>query len=95
MEPDEDRQLRELLHEWKVGDAPKSLDERVLGRRRCWRFLLMGSIRVPVPVAIVIIAVMSLFVLRVNRRTSVVTLKDFQPVQDPVARIIHADYGNE
>ena len=51
MEPN-DSDLRELLREWKVPDAPPALESRVLKRPRSWLgVLLHGSIRVPVPVA--------------------------------------------
>lgn len=47
-----DPQLRELLQEWRVPATPRSLERRVLGPRTSgWRFLISGTIRVPVPVA--------------------------------------------
>jgi len=47
-----DSELRELLREWKVPEAPPSLETRVLkNNRRWWRVLVHGYIRVPVPVA--------------------------------------------
>ncbi len=60
MQPDDDRrdesQLSGLLREWQVPGAPASLERRVLAacpppKRSWWRFLLSGSIPVPVPVA--------------------------------------------
>jgi hypothetical protein len=61
MQPHEDRdddvQLRGLLREWQVPNAPPSMEQRVLGargwppRQAWWRFLFSGYIRVPVSVA--------------------------------------------
>jgi hypothetical protein len=66
MQPHEDRdddvQLRGLLREWQVPNAPPSMEQRVLGSRgkaprqppqqhAWWRFLFSGYIRVPVSVA--------------------------------------------
>ena len=58
MEPTDDPQLRKLLREWKVEDAPRSLDERILGvRKPWWQFLISGSMRIPVPAALAFAAV--------------------------------------
>ena len=58
MENRDDSQLSELLREWKV-ETPGTLEERVLGARKpWWQFLVSGSIRVPVPVALCLIALM-------------------------------------
>jgi len=57
-----DAQLRGLLREWQVPDAPAALEQRVLGALKPrhhakpryeagWRFLFSGYIRVPVPLA--------------------------------------------
>lgn len=55
MEPNDDVRLRKLLAEWKAPETPQSLEERLLSvpatSQPWWRFLLRGSIRVPVPVA--------------------------------------------
>jgi hypothetical protein len=62
MEPGDDRELHDLLKEWRVAGAPRSLDERVLQRRApSWRAMLTGSIRIPVPMALAAAAI--LFVL--------------------------------
>ena len=56
MDTNKDSQLSDLLREWKV-ETPASLDRHVLGARRpWWQFLLSGSIRVPVPVALCLLA---------------------------------------
>lgn len=54
-----DAQLRETLREWQAPSTPRSLDQRVLGPAQpWWRFLLSGYIRVPVPVACCMTAIM-------------------------------------
>jgi hypothetical protein len=51
MEPN-DPQLHDLLKEWKAPEASPGLEKRVLARRGAgWRFLLSGTLSVPVPVA--------------------------------------------
>lgn len=59
----DDAQLREMLQEWRAPQTPESLEKRVLAlpeppsrqdrpsHQEWWRFLLKGYIRVPVPVA--------------------------------------------
>ena len=53
MEPNNDAELHDLLREWQIPQLPTSLEERVLRRQgRWWRFLLKGSIHVPLPLAV-------------------------------------------
>ena len=99
MELGDDPQLRKLLREWSVPGAPPSLDRRVLGERRpWWRVLLTGSIRVPVPAAIAILAAMfTLTTSLIERRpappVTTVNLKDFQPVENPNVKIVRISYA--
>jgi hypothetical protein len=96
MEPGDDRELRDLLKEWRVDGAPRSLDERVLQRRApSWPAMLTGSIRIPVPMALA--AAATLFVLTVALLTrtppaepapSSVSLANFRPVSDLNVRVI-------
>jgi len=95
MTPQNDPKLRELLNEWRLPDAPASLDTRVLGAHKpWWSFLLSGSMRLPMPVAIVIAAALLVMaVALVHRqpappRPSAINLADFQPVRDLNVRII-------
>ena len=99
MEPMHDPEMRKVLREWEVEDAPPSLDERVLGRRRpWWRVLISGSVRVPAPVALVVAAallVMAVALFRDRaaapapaRATTEVNLAEFQPVHGVNVRII-------
>ena len=99
MEPTDDPQLRKLLREWRVEDAPASLDRRVLGvREPWWRFLIAGSLRVPVPVAVLCVAALLAMgaALAPKRKAppppaaSAISLADFQPVQGAQARIIRS-----
>jgi hypothetical protein len=104
MEPNDDPQLRKLLREWRVPEAPLSLDDRVLGRRSWWRFLLMGQIPVPVPVGLAVMAalvVMGVFLVRGLERPPagpvrpVFNLTDFQPVENVQVRVIRSNYANQ
>ena len=99
MEPQHDPKLRELLNEWQLPGAPESLDARVLGllrtpRKRWWSVLLSGSVRLPVPVAIVIGVALLVMAVALIHRTSpppqptAINLADFQPVRDLNVRII-------
>jgi len=95
MEPEDDQKLSELLQEWRVTGAPPSLDERVLGRPKTWwRFLLTGSIRIPVPVGVAIAALLLVMTAALLRQRpapppgSPVSLVDFRPVDDPQVRVI-------
>ncbi len=57
MEPENDPQLSSLLKEWQAPALPSSLERSVLGKGRpsWWRFLLLGTVRVPVPVICVVV----------------------------------------
>jgi hypothetical protein len=69
-EVDPDPELARVLQEWTVPALPDSLDERVKallqGRRAArqplWRRLLTTSIRVPLPVALAVLAALLLAV---------------------------------
>jgi len=102
MEPKDDIQLRKLLREWKVEDAPPSLDERVLGARTSWwSFLIKGSMRVPVPLALAFaVALVIMGVALIRPRTLPIApatpseqgapagVAAFQPVDSIQVRII-------
>ena len=57
MEHNHDPELGNLLRQWRVPPHSAALEDRVLGlcfksrNPPWWRFLLTGSIRVPVPLA--------------------------------------------
>ena len=55
MEPLNDEQLKEVLREWRAPEAPAHLEARIFASPRpipLWRWLLTGSIRIPVPVLV-------------------------------------------
>jgi hypothetical protein len=100
MEPIDDPQLKKLLREWKVEDAPSSLNERVLGAKQSgWKLLIGGSVRVPVPIVLgfaVLLVVMGAALVRLRPGpasaapavSSTINLAEFQPVRDVQVRII-------
>lgn len=106
MEQGEDRELQKLLREWSVPDAPPSLDRRVLGGRHSgreawWRFLLTGSIRIPVPVGVALAAVLLFTIGGLIRQRpapapapSTISLVDFQPVSELNVRVIRKHESN-
>lgn len=92
----DDKQLRELLKEWQLPGAPPSLDARVLALRKPW---WKSTIRIPVPLAFAIAAVIVIMAFALLRRPAVppppstsVNLADFRPVADMKYRVIR---GNE
>jgi hypothetical protein len=99
MEPGDDKELHNLLKEWHVPDAPRSLDERVLRRQQAWwRVLLTGSIRIPVPVALAVTILFIMMATILVRQPDVpqpaassVSLEDFRPVKDLNVRVIRHD----
>jgi len=98
MEPTDDARLKRLLREWKVEDAPRSLDERVLGGRQpWWKALIGGSVRVPVPVALalaVLFVAMGVALMRPRAvsppaiASSAIDLANFRPVEHVQVRIM-------
>lgn len=101
MEPTDERQLRNLLREWKVEDAPASLDRRVLPTRKAWWSLLItGSLRVPVPVGLAVVVLlvgMGAALVRERRgpapaSASTFNLVDFRPAENLNVRILARRY---
>ena len=71
MEHQNESELRELLREWKVGNAPASLESRVLGSRHAWwHVLIHGYIKVPVPVACGLVILLMLGAWRLTAHVS-------------------------
>lgn len=88
MKPFDDTELKRLLHEWEAPPAPAGLRERVVVRRPLpwWRWLLTGTLRVPVPVAVAALVLAAAWAYG-NLAAQippppepVVSLADFQPV---------------
>jgi len=101
MEPADDPKLSELLREWRLPGAPPSLDARVLVPRiQWWSYLMTGSIRIPVPVGLAIVAtllVMAGALMRARMAPpadSPVSLVDFRPVNDLNVRVIRGHESN-
>lgn len=87
MEPLDDIELQRLLRQWKPPATPPSLRRRVLHSRQAgWRWLLTGTIRVPVPVGLAAVVLVMLWAYSaVSPRVPIrqpggVSLADFQPV---------------
>jgi hypothetical protein len=105
MEPLNDHELHELLGQWQAPPAPARLDARVLGsdsRSGWWHWLVSGSIRIPVPVGIVVVMILVFSVYwgvtarrTVERPARTVTLADFQPVKELQPRIVRSGYEGQ
>ena len=69
MEPLDDEELSELLRQWTAPPAPASLGRRIRSRRvPWWRWLLTGTVRIPVPVglAAVVLAAVWFYLRRIH-----------------------------
>jgi hypothetical protein len=98
----DDRELNQLLREWKAPDVPSHLTApRVEGPeghgRGFWRWLLTGSIRIPVPVGVAAAVVLAFWLYSrgsVDEPASlpstqpVVSLADFKPVEEVEVRVV-------
>ena len=60
-----DDELRSALRHWKAPDAPASLERRVLGQP-WWRWLLTGSVRVPVPALIAVAMFLVVYAVQIR-----------------------------
>ena len=96
MEPGNDPQLKHLLHEWQVPNAPDALEQRVFGQPSpWWRILMSSRVRIPLPIAIAFsVALVWLAVVVVRDRVpaleplgSPYDLRGFQPVNSVSVRI--------
>jgi hypothetical protein len=104
MEPLDDKELNQLLRQWKAPATPARIEQRVLPRSApWWKWLFMGAIRVPVPVALAMVAVLALvFYFRTSDKPKpapqnashpgTVSLADFQPVKQLEPRVIGRGY---
>jgi hypothetical protein len=50
--PLNDDELKQALRQWQAPNAPASLERRVLPQDPWWRWLLTGTVRIPVPALI-------------------------------------------
>ncbi len=103
MEPLNDNELRDLLRQWEAPAAPPHLERRIFGepQKQPWRrWVLTGSIRVPVPVfALLLLVALSALTYILPRARQAppafapeVRLSDFQPVAELKPRIIRRAY---
>jgi hypothetical protein len=92
MEPLNDEELKEILREWPAPPAPAHLEARIFAAPAWWRWLLTGSIRIPVPaLALALLALAAVFFF--NRKPAPPTgLADFQPVKQLNVRVIRSNY---
>lgn len=101
MEPLDDRELHQLLRQWQAPDAPSHLrPPSPPAREPWWRWLVTGTIRIPVPVGMALVAlVAAAWMFSTPRREPVlgtqpsvnhpvVSLADFQPVQEVEVRVV-------
>jgi hypothetical protein len=105
MQPMNDRELNELLRQWKAPAAPASLEEKLFARPQpvsWWRWLLHGSIRIPVPAGAAVLALLILaayaaligYGRRLASPPAPVSLADFRPVSQLEMKIIRSAHEN-
>ena len=98
MEPLNDNELNQLLAKWEAPKAPPSLASKVLpASKPWWNWLATGSIRIPVPIGLVILAalvIVWMYSAGSSRQaahppaTGSVSIADFQPVKQLEPRVI-------
>jgi hypothetical protein len=102
MEPLDDRELSQVLREWKAPATPPHLRAPRQPSRRpsWWRWLMTGTIRIPVPVGLALVALLAaVWMYSITRREPVVgtqpsvnqpvvSLADFQPVREVEVRVV-------
>jgi hypothetical protein len=102
MNTNDDEELRQVLREWRVPDAPDSLVPHVTTRPLGgWRAWLAGSVRVPVPVAVLFcIALLWLAVAGLRDQSPTAApanaddLRGFEPVNAVNVRIERSGHAN-
>ena len=90
----DDRELQDLLSRWKApNEVPPHIEQRIFGAENWWRWLLRGSVRIPVPVlgfAVLLIAGGYLFFRDGVVEKRELRLADFQPVSEIKVRVIRS-----
>ena len=102
MEPLDEKELSQLLRRWQAPETPSSLSHKVLsGRPPWWRWLMTGTIRIPVPMGIAAIAVFAAWMwysrpapVQPSPPSASTTLADFQPVPQLEPKIVGKDEDN-
>jgi hypothetical protein len=99
--PLNDDELKQALQQWRAPNAPASLELSVLPREPWWRWLLTGSVRIPVPVGLaVLLALVVAAYWTASKKTEPtksappLSLADFQPVESPEPKIVRTHEGN-
>jgi hypothetical protein len=99
MQPLNDNELNEFLSRWEAPPAPAGLQPPQERRLPWWRWLISGTIRVPVPaglLAVVVLVLLMYWAVAARQATEkpprMVTLADFQPVKQLQPRIIRSGY---
>jgi|SRR5215471_9189409 len=88
MEPLNENELNQLLRKWEAPPTPTTLRARVLlPQKSWWSWLLTGTVRIPVPVALAAAILVALWIYARPAKAprvaqpSTVSLADFQPVR--------------
>jgi hypothetical protein len=94
-----DDEMKEILREWQAPGAPRDLEERLWERKASgagWRWLLTGSIRIPVPAFVLVVVILAALFFAVRRpephAATQTGLAGFQPVKELNPRIVGSNY---
>jgi hypothetical protein len=100
MEPLNDDELNEFLKQWEAPSAPAGL--RLPNEPgHWWRWLLTGTIRIPVPAGLLAVVILVLSIYwgisagQAVKPSRTVTLADFEPVKQLQPRIIRSGYEGQ
>ena len=95
MEPMNDDELRSTLRQWQAPAAPRGLEQKILARARPqpalvrWvRWLVTGTVRVPVPVGLCLLFVLVFWAVRDSRPAASTNLSEFQQVKEFKPRVV-------
>lgn len=89
MEQLNDFELNKLLREWKAPDAPSTL-RPPSSPRPLWKWLLTGSIRIPVPLSAAVALILLALTVQALRPRTQPPATEFQPVRDVSPRLIRS-----
>ena len=96
MEPMNDDELNRALREWQAPSAPAGLERRILARTRSkptlLRWVMTGSMRVPVPVVLCLVAILLVLTFR-QPKPPVSDLSDFQQVKEFKPRVVRTTHA--
>jgi hypothetical protein len=97
MQPLNDEELRSVMNKWVAPATPTSLESRVMAatrRGQWWRWLVTGSIRVPVPVMAGCLILLLLLAVQTFHKPAPVKqeLAAFEPVKELKPRIIRSSH---